>query len=282
MNGLVAGIALMSLWVGKLWLPDSDGWSGRSLQGGREPCHESRKAEGIEDAMDGVFSSQQATMPQTSRASGPSTRGLTLLDAWPGLAHLWHCGSWRGLGVALLAAFLLNATLVTWLVWPEWFAFPVPHGLAIATILLWFFGVYEGRCARRAMAHRIAEDPHLDLFLTARTEYLRGHWGEAEQFLVRLLETSPEDVEARLLRATLLRHLGRHGEAREQLRRLQRWNRATVWNQEIRREWEQLSRTVTESTRRFSAGGPIMRNKSRETDRDRHDRGATEALRDVA
>jgi hypothetical protein len=172
------------------------------------------------------------------------------LDCWPGLTRLWLQGSWSGFCVAFVATILLQATLVHRLLWPEWFAPPVPHFLLLATVAFWVLGGLDGRRLRVRLVARAAEDPHLDLFLAARSEYLRGHWSEAEKLLTDLLDLSPDDAEARLLRATLLRHMGKPAEAREQLRRLQRWNRSAIWNLEIRREWEYLSRSVTDAVGR--------------------------------
>ncbi len=176
---------------------------------------------------------------------------------WPGLVRLWKQGSRIGFLWAVAAALCLNATLVAWLIWPEWLRFPVPHVLISVTFVVWVSGGLDGIRAQREMRARSEEDPHLDLFLSARTEYLRGHWLEADRLLVQLLESSPEDAEARLLRATLLRHAGRQAEARDQLRRLQRWNRAAIWNLEIGREWDRLSRPAMQSARHVPVG-PLL------------------------
>lgn len=176
---------------------------------------------------------------------------------WPGLARLWHQGSRVGLLWAIVAAVVLDLTLVAWLVWPEWLHFPVPQLLVSVTFAIWVAGGFDGIRSQREMRTRSEEDPHLDLFLSARTEYLRGRYLEADRLLAQLLEVSPEDVEARLLRATLLRHAGRQAEAREQLRRLQRWNRAAHWNLEIGREWDRLSRPAMQSARHVPVG-PLL------------------------
>jgi len=180
------------------------------------------------------------------------------LDCWPGLTRIWLQGSWAGFCMALLASLLLQVTVVHRMLWPEWFAAPASSLLPAATIALWIIGGVDGRRLRARLLARAAEDPHLDLFLAARSEYLRGRWPEAEKLLTDLLELSPDDAEARLLQATLLRHQGRPAEAREHLRRLQRWNRSAIWNLEIRREWEYLSRSATDAAgkRPIARGGP--------------------------
>jgi hypothetical protein len=172
---------------------------------------------------------------------------------WPGLARLWRRGEWRGLALAIGGAALLNVTLVAWWIWPEWLSASLRWILTAITIAAWLLGAIEGRRARRRWLEADQSDPHRDLFLAARGEYLRGQASATETLLKQLLAISPDDVEARLMQATLYRHQRRHSEAREQLRRLQRWNRAAHWNQEIRHEWECLAQSL--ATRESSDRG---------------------------
>jgi thioredoxin-like negative regulator of GroEL len=81
-----------------------------------------------------------------------------------------------------------------------------------------------------------------ELFRQARDDYLRGNWYEAEETLVALLKRDPNDVDARLMLATLMRHTERYDDARGQLKQLQRLEAAGKWQLEIRREWEYLAR----------------------------------------
>ena len=63
-------------------------------------------------------------------------------------------------------------------------------------------GNVAGRVAGRAANKHLAStsDPQLDeWFCEAQTEYLKGHWFEAETLLARLLSQRPDDVEGRLL-----------------------------------------------------------------------------------
>jgi hypothetical protein len=166
---------------------------------------------------------------------------LELLDLWPGLVRLWR-GLKSGLLIAVVFSVLLNATLFAWLAWPAMLP-PGIKGLLLAISLGgWIGGWIDARRFRRRVQLAQHRDPQLDLFLSARREYLRSNWRQAEQLLTRLLLASPEDIEARLMLATLLRHEHRLDEAKEQLRRLQRWSRAATWNLEIRHEWERLSK----------------------------------------
>ncbi len=163
-------------------------------------------------------------------------------DSWPGLARLWQKGSLSGLLIAVIYSILLNATLTVVLIWPGMLPAGIKGFLAAALAAAWVAGWLDARRLRRHEEWKHRRDPQLDLFLSARGEYLKSNWQTAERQLRQLLSESPEDVEARLMLATLLRHAGRLAEAKEQLRRLQRRSRAAIWNLEIRHEWEQLSK----------------------------------------
>jgi hypothetical protein len=76
------------------------------------------------------------------------------------------------------------------------------------------------------------------LFNRAQTEYLKGHWTEAESLLRRRLATAERDVEARLMLATLLRRTKRPDLALEQLHEMERFDESVHWEFEIRRERE--------------------------------------------
>jgi hypothetical protein len=90
-----------------------------------------------------------------------------------------------------------------------------------------------------------AEDRGVDrgLFIQAQGEYLRGNWSQAEAILKQSLQFSRQDVEARLLLATLLRRAKRLDEARLQLDQTQRFDECGKWNWEIQRE-RQLQRRL--------------------------------------
>jgi tetratricopeptide (TPR) repeat protein len=166
---------------------------------------------------------------------------LELVDGWPGLARLWYGGWLHGLLIAVAFSILLNTTLLSTLTWPAWMPTRVRAALWAMSLVVWFGGWVDSRYIRRRWRVMRDRDPQLDLFLSARGEYLKRNWPSAEQMLDRLLRQTPEDVEARLMLATLLRHRGQLAEAKEQLRRLQRWSRAAAWNLEIRHEWERLA-----------------------------------------
>jgi hypothetical protein len=148
------------------------------------------------------------------------------------------------LAAALAFAACLNFALVTTLIWIEWFdplwrasAWTVAGGI-------WLVGVAwswaESRASRRVAAAANTETitPAEDLFSAATREYLQGNWVAAEQRLAELLGNNAEDVEARLMLATLYRRTNRLAEARNELYRLSKLEKAAAWQFEIDRELE--------------------------------------------
>jgi hypothetical protein len=100
---------------------------------------------------------------------------------------------------------------------------------------LWIAGAWLGY--RELSPRPVAADPKLDqYFREAQTEFLKGHWIEAEALLVRLLSQEPGDVEGRLLLASVLRRTRRLGEAQRTLAELGRCERAGRWAWEIENE----------------------------------------------
>ena len=169
---------------------------------------------------------------------------------WPGLESAWHHGSLRGFCVACLQMLLLNAALVSSFVWTSVLAPRTRLGLWCLCGSFWLVGLVHARWAATRRRVAAESDSQLDLFLAARGEYLRGEWSRAADLLQQLLRKDPRDVEARLMLATLLRHEGQTEEAREHLRKLQRLERAGHWNEEIQREWQQLTwQSVTQEER---------------------------------
>ncbi len=112
------------------------------------------------------------------------------------------------LNLVLLASFVRPGGAFTSWCWLGW-------ALVVA---FWTFGVW--RAARHHASFRGVtwSDNQQDLFIQAQTEYLKGHWVEAESLLERLIRLDPEDVESRLLLSSLLRRSRRFDLSRKQLR----------------------------------------------------------------
>jgi Tfp pilus assembly protein PilF len=113
-------------------------------------------------------------------------------------------------------------------------------GWAIAASLWLASAVWSSRNyeRRQRLAREVDAD---DLFRQALSEYLQGSFLAAENTLGRSLKHHPQDVEARLLLATLLRHTKRHDEARRELARLAQLEGAARWATEIEAERDKLT-----------------------------------------
>lgn len=159
---------------------------------------------------------------------------------WPGLPRLWRHGSMFGLLEALTFAVLLQVAIVTTVIWPEtvtlasrtvvWFGVAF-FWLIFAAPKVWYTAkVMAGRPASDSAIHRE------DLFRRSQREYLGGEWSQAEQSLLALLGTDAGDCEARLLLASLYRHIGRWEQARDELDRLEATAGSDHWRFEILQE----------------------------------------------
>ncbi len=172
---------------------------------------------------------------------------------WPGLPHLWLRGSWAGLALAVGFAVLLNVTAVSTWVYPEWLAPRLKLACGGATLLVWIVALVETRGELRRLSQRreaesagttpreeAVEQQRADeadrRFVDAQQNYLRGDWIGTERLLLELLRGRPEDVEARLLLATVWRRQNRRREAAGQLRKLDRMEAAGAWRMEIETE----------------------------------------------
>ncbi len=171
---------------------------------------------------------------------------------WPGLPSLWERGSWAGLGLAVVFAGLLNVLLVASTVWTDWLEVRWRTIGWVVVIGIWTASLAVGRrragCGASLTSGADGEstaaerpDRSEDLFREVTLQYLQGNWFEVERQLEELIRSNGRDVEALLMRATVLRHLERPREAAAGLRRLELLDDSEKWGQEIRREWDYLS-----------------------------------------
>jgi len=155
---------------------------------------------------------------------------------WPGLSQVWGRGTWSGLAMAVGFAVLFNLTLVASLIWSELFTPEIRRMAWGAVAVVWIGWAILGFGWDRhdeKVKTALAEN---DVFGEAQRYYLQGNWFETERLLRHLLRGNPRDVDARLMLATLLRHLERFEEAAEQLDRLGRTEGSQKWETEIGRE----------------------------------------------
>ena len=160
-----------------------------------------------------------------------------MLYIWPGLPQLWMTGSWAALVLAVAAAAALNFALLSSFAWSELVAPGSRISMWVATGAVWIgsalFVVRHGRPGP-------VTDPAADAYGEALDYYLKGDWFLAERIVVRLLQSDPRDIDARLMLATLFRHTGRFDEAVGQLDILDRTEGCGKWDMEIGRERELL------------------------------------------
>ena len=160
---------------------------------------------------------------------------------WPGLPELWLRGHWSGLWQAVAFGVLLNLVMIATLmpppIAPAW-SFPFVWG---GLIIAWAAGAVRAHHCLRAL-----DEPAVDaapgLFLRAQTEYLLGHWYEAESMLQQQLQRFSSDVDARLMLATVYRRTRRTIEAGQQLQLIEQTDGGEKWQWEIEQERRMLKR----------------------------------------
>ena len=155
---------------------------------------------------------------------------------WPGLRRVWYDGDFSSLAVALAFAALLN--LVVWASFVRGDAFSPAWRLAawVSLAVFWVLGLGAGARPQSATGDGAQTPNHLDLFIRAQSQYLRGHWVEAQTLLEELIRRDPGDVEAHLLLASVHRRARRIDLSRRQLRQVQDCPGAAKWRFEIGRE----------------------------------------------
>lgn len=177
------------------------------------------------------------TSPAGNRASATATYGW----AWPGVPQLWRGGEWAGfawaasfalaLNLQVLASFLYTDLLSTVGIWTGW----------LAILGFWIAGfVVSRRWTKRQTRTADAFQAEQTLYSEAFHDYLQMNWIAAEAKCAELIRRRRQDVDARLLLATVLRHAGRTAEARTQLDALIKVEGAEKWALEIALERRSL------------------------------------------
>jgi len=173
-------------------------------------------------------------------------RSRVLLYFWPGLPSVWIGGAWSGLILAVGFGLLLNWALVSTFVWTELVGPLAKQGIWLGVAVVWSGAVLMAAWQSVPPRGASIDASNLglfsgDWFSEARDRYLAGDWIQTELLIERGLGSQPDDVEARLLKATMLRRSGRLPEAASQLTRLAGLPGAAKWELEIQRERERLS-----------------------------------------
>jgi hypothetical protein len=181
-------------------------------------------------------------------------RRSTLL--WPGLPWLWLRGSRAGLLVAVAFAIVLDTAIVSTWVWTELVELEVAIGLWAAAGAIWLLGTISAVSAFPPPLVLAQDAVTEQMFVEARDAYLARDWLTAESRLLALLALRPLDGEAQLLLASLLRRVGRTGEAAKALAKLARSDSGLRWQSAIAREQRLLERTASESAGDVRTTGP--------------------------
>jgi hypothetical protein len=172
-------------------------------------------------------------------------RWFTLL--WPGLPQLWYAGAWSGLAMALGFALLFDLGLLTSRIWTELLSPEIRGAVWLVVGGTWITAAATScRWVARLQLNGQPATASADLFDTARNDYLKGNWFEAETALGRLLDINLLDMEARLMLATLLRRTGRFSEAEAHLDRLGRMDGAEKWKLEIARQRTRMAQQAAD------------------------------------
>jgi len=166
---------------------------------------------------------------------------------WPGLPYILGSASVRALGVSIASAAVLNLLLAATFLWDELLAPSVRNWGWVALGVLWVAAAMAFVVQRWWGQTAIVADG-LQGFQEALEHYLRGEWFQTERLLGAILKANPEDVEARLLLATLFRHTGRRNDARRELQRLADIPAASAWQWEIERELSLLANAIDAAT----------------------------------
>lgn len=168
-----------------------------------------------------------------------------------------------GLPPAVVFAAAVNSAL--------WFSLGTSERLSATWfVILWvpILAVWLGSAWRsyQSFADLLNTEPTAEagaLFQKAQTEYLKGHWFEAEGLALQMARQFPHDLEGQLLLASLYRQMNRFDDARRQLQVLTRLEGAAKWSFEIEEENRRLNRLKEEQD--SSEEHPVTDTKSPET-----------------
>ncbi len=185
-------------------------------------------------------------------------RSLTLI--WPGLPWAWLRGSWAGLILATAFAICLNLCIITAWIWTSFIDLEMTFGIWTATAIIWIVSTVSAVSTFPQSLVSSRDEVTDTLFIDARDAYLAGDWLRAETKLQTILTLSPTDGEAQLLFGTLLRRVGRFGEAKKSLEKLERSDSGQPWQHAIRHELSLIKRDLQENSEEIDPSTDIDSN----------------------
>lgn len=161
---------------------------------------------------------------------------------WPGLPKIWQSGDRTALVIAVAFAVALNVSIASYGIWPHMLPEPVRWIWTLAVAAFWGLSLASRNIDDAKRVAPAEKEWDRGLFIEAQGEYLKGHWFEAEEMLLRLIRTDPTDDAARMMLASVYR---RAGQAEKGLQQLEAIQHRQVWDLEIRQEQAQLCRLVS-------------------------------------
>ena len=169
---------------------------------------------------------------------------MRFLKLWPGLDYLVRHGSFRAWLGAMFYAFFAMVVLCVTLVWDDMMPLKSQKVLLVLFAFSWLLGIFVShqfeKAFQESQKQRRKDSTANDILPLAQTEFLRQNFYEAEKLLREHLLKFPEDVPARFLLVSVLRHQKRVNDAREQLAILEKNQSLGLWALDLFREKEIL------------------------------------------
>lgn len=166
----------------------------------------------------------------------------------PGLAPAWLVGNPFSLLELLAFTLTLNSLLIATWIWPQWGpAWLVGCGWLFCG-LFWMVSAIHALWRLPKWLGTTPKVPQRDFFVEAQREYLQGNWFDAEALLTRRLSDSPDDIEAALLLAGILRRTKRWNQCSTCLLQIRLREAAGPWLLEIEREQQLLQRELEQES----------------------------------
>lgn len=172
-----------------------------------------------------------------------------ILTFWPGLPQLWLYGRWSGLVTAMIFAGFLNLVLYSTYRDPELISRNWLIGCWVALGSIWILTIFQNDRLVKDFSRNNSEvdNQELDrLFVLAQSEYLRGHFDEAEKLFERIVRLAPDDLDSRIYLATLCRHQGKINQACRYLDEIESRNEQSPWLYQVEQERTLLAELESE------------------------------------
>jgi len=162
----------------------------------------------------------------------------------PGLAPAWLYGNPVALLELLAFTLVFNTLLIATWVWPLWGPAWIVWGGWFFCFIFWLVSAIHAWWRLPKWLGTTPKIPKRDFFVEAQREYLCGNWFDAEALIAKRLAECPDDVEAALLLAGILRRTNRLQQCSACLLQIRLRESATHWLLEIEREQELLRRQL--------------------------------------